>query len=260
MRRIAIGTTVTLTLLLGACGSSNGSSSQSSQSQNNGGGGGPRIPLPPAPGSIPTASASSSSQRATATTAATGAGCPSDPKTAVDKPSYRGEPALYVDRSKTYQVSFLTDAGTFVAALDPSIAPRTVNSFVFLAQRHFFDCVIFHRVIQGFVIQGGDPTGTGTGGPGYQFADELPTKGPPYYPLASLAMANAGPNTNGSQFFIIIGPSGEQLPPNYSLFGQVTSGFDVLGQIAADGAPANDPTGTGAPAFVHRMLKVTVAS
>jgi cyclophilin family peptidyl-prolyl cis-trans isomerase len=131
---------------------------------------------------------------------------------------------------------------------------------VYLASQHFYDCVTFHRVIPGFVIQGGDPTGTGSGGPGYQFVDELPTKGPPFYPLASFAMANSGKNTNGSQFFIIIGSQGEQLPANYSLFGQVTSGFDAIAQIAADGAPPTDTTGTGAPVFVHRMLKATVAS
>ena len=216
------------------------------------------IPLPAAPKSLPRATASSPAQQATTTSAATAAGCPTNPKTAVHKPSYASAPAVTIDKSKLYRVTITTDVGPITASLDPSIAPRTVNSFVFLAQRHFFDCVIFHRVIQGFVIQGGDPTGTGTGGPGYQFADELPTKGPPYYPLASLAMANSGPNTNGSQFFIIIGSGGEQLGHNYSLFGQVTGGFQAVAQIAADGAPANDPTGTGAPAFVHRMLRVAV--
>jgi len=218
------------------------------------------IPLPPAPTTLPGAHASSATQKAADTAAATGAGCPANPKTALTKPSWSTAPALTIDPTKTYVVTVQTDVGTFTASLDPNIAPKTVNSFVFLAKHDFFNCVIFHRVIQGFVIQGGDPTGTGSGGPGYEFADELPTKGPPYYPLASLAMANSGKNTNGSQFFIIIGSQGEQLHASYSLFGQVTSGYDVISQIAADGAPANDPTGTGAPAFIHRMLKVTVAA
>ena len=218
------------------------------------------IPLPSAPRSLPTVSPSTPAQQAADTAAATAAGCPTDPKTALHKPSYPGAPALNVNRSKTYRLTITTDVGPITAALDPSLAPATTNSFVFLARQHFFDCVIFHRVIPGFVIQGGDPTGTGSGGPGYKFADELPKKGPPYYPLASIAMANSGKNTNGSQFFIIIGSQGEQLPASYSLFGQVTSGFGAVAQIAADGAPPNDPTGAGAPAFIHRMLKVTVAS
>ncbi|HLI72466.1 MAG TPA: peptidylprolyl isomerase [Acidimicrobiales bacterium] len=218
------------------------------------------IPLPAAPTSLPAAHASTSTQQATDTATATAAGCPADPKTPLHKTSYSSAPAQTVKTNKLYDVNITTDVGTITAALDPSIAPKTVNSFVFLARHHYFDCVIFHRVIQGFVIQGGDPTGTGTGGPGYQFADELPKKATPQYPLASMAMANSGKNTNGSQFFIIIGSSGEQLAASYSLFGQVTSGFDAVAQIAADGAAANDPSGTGAPAVVHRMLKVTVTT
>ena len=116
----------------------------------------------------------------------------------------------------------VTSHGTMVIALDPLAAPKTVNSFVFLARYHYYDGIIFHRIIPGFVLQGGDPTGTGTGGPGYNFADELP--GPGSYQLGSLAMANAGPNTNGSQFFVISGPDGVGLPPLYSLFGAVVSG------------------------------------
>ena len=121
--------------------------------------------------------------------------------------------------------------------LDPIRAPKTVNNFVFLARWHYYDGIIFHRVINGFVAQGGDPTGTGRGGPGYKFADELPAPG--RYELGSLAMANAGPNTNGSQFFIITGPSGVGLPPQYALFGQVVSGLEV-----AD-AMQGVPTGPG---------------
>jgi cyclophilin family peptidyl-prolyl cis-trans isomerase len=115
-----------------------------------------------------------------------------------------------------------------------------VNNFVYLARFHYFDGIIFHRVIPGFVLQGGDPTGTGTGGPGYRFVDELPAPG--RYELGSLAMANAGPNTNGSQFFVISGPDGMRLPPLYSLFGKVVKGLDVVAAIDAIGTGSGKPT------------------
>ena len=101
-----------------------------------------------------------------------------------------------------------------------------MNNFVFLALHHYYDGVIFHRIINGFMCQGGDPTGTGTGGPGYRFDDELPKPG--RYEIGSVAMANAGPHTNGSQFFIVSGSSGVGLPPLYSLFGKVVKGLDVV--------------------------------
>jgi len=124
-------------------------------------------------------------------------------------------------------------------ALDPVTAPKTVNNFVFLARYHYFDGIFFHRVIPGFMLQGGDPRGTGTGGPGYEFEDELPRPG--RYEIGSLAMANAGPNTNGSQFFVISGPSGVSLPPKYSLFGKVISGLDVVATIDALGTSSGKP-------------------
>ena len=124
-------------------------------------------------------------------------------------------------------------------ALDAIAAPRTVNNFVFLARYHYFDGVAFHRIIPGFVVQGGDPTETGTGGPGYRFEDELPRPG--RYEVGSLAMANAGPDTNGSQFFIVSGPQGAGLPPQYSLFGKVVSGLEVLAAIEATGSSSGRP-------------------
>jgi cyclophilin family peptidyl-prolyl cis-trans isomerase len=126
-----------------------------------------------------------------------------------------------------------------VIELDPLAAPNTVNSFVFLSRYHFYDGVIFHRIIPGFVLQGGDPTGTGTGGPGYKFADELPAAG--RYQVGSLAMANAGPNTNGSQFFVISGPDGVRLPPQYALFGAVVSGGEVVTAIDGLGTRSGTP-------------------
>ena len=133
---------------------------------------------------------------------------------------------MCIDSSKRYTALMDTSMGSLTIALDPVNAPVTVNNFVVLARYHYYDGVSFHRIIDGFVCQGGDPTGTGRGGPGYRFADELPPPG--RYEVGSLAMANAGADTNGSQFFIISGPQGTQLPPQYSLFGKVISGLDVV--------------------------------
>jgi cyclophilin family peptidyl-prolyl cis-trans isomerase len=148
--------------------------------------------------------------------------------------SFKGEPPMPIDAAKRYTATMVTSKGPMTIALDPQAAPRTVNSFVFLARYHYFDGIAFHRVIPGFVLQGGDPTGTGTGGPGYKFADELPAPG--RYELGSLAMANAGPDTNGSQFFIISGRDGMALPPNYSLFGKVVAGLETVAAIDAVGS------------------------
>jgi cyclophilin family peptidyl-prolyl cis-trans isomerase len=132
-----------------------------------------------------------------------------------------------------------TTKGMIRIALDPAAAPKTVNNFVFLARYHYYDDIAFHRIIPGFVLQGGDPEGTGRGGPGYRFEDELPKPG--RYELGSLAMANAGPDTNGSQFFIISGPQGVRLPPSYSLFGKVVAGMDVVAEIDSVGTSGGTP-------------------
>jgi len=143
--------------------------------------------------------------------------------------SFSKAPDMEIDPAKRYTAEMDTSLGTMTIALDAASAPKTVNNFVFLARQGFYDGVIFHRIIQGFMCQGGDPDGTGRGGPGYRFEDELPKPG--RYEVGSIAMANAGPNTNGSQFFIISGPSGVRLPPDYSLFGKVVSGLDVVDQM-----------------------------
>ena len=135
-----------------------------------------------------------------------------------------------------------TDAGAITVDLLEEKAPATVNNFVFLARNNYYDGITFHRVIPGFMIQGGDPQGTGSGGPGYEFADELPADGE--YEIGSLAMANAGPDTNGSQFFIVTGPSGVSLPPDYSLFGIVTDGMGAVTAIEGDGSPQGSPRTT----------------
>jgi cyclophilin family peptidyl-prolyl cis-trans isomerase len=152
---------------------------------------------------------------------------------------FDAEPPMTIDTAKRYTATMETTMGTMTIALDPVAAPHTVNSFVVLARYHYFDGIIFHRIIPGFVLQGGDPTGRGTGGPGYQFADELPKPG--RYELGSLAMANAGPDTNGSQFFVISGPDGMALPPKYALFGKVIAGLDVVAAINDVGSPSGTP-------------------
>jgi cyclophilin family peptidyl-prolyl cis-trans isomerase len=131
---------------------------------------------------------------------------------------------MEIDEQTIYEVTITTDRGPIVMELDPQLAPNSVNNFVALARQGYYDGLTFHRVVPEFVIQGGCPEGSGRGGPGYKFADE-PVKGP--YTLGAVAMANAGPNTNGSQFFICIDDCTSKLTPNYNLFGYVTSGVDV---------------------------------
>ncbi len=138
-------------------------------------------------------------------------------------------PPMCIDPAKRYTATMKTSKGEMVIALDPISAPLTVNNFVFLARYRYYDGLIFHRVIKGFMCQGGCPDGNGRGGPGYRFADELPKPG--RYEIGSLAMANAGPDTNGSQFFLISGPSGAGLPPQYSLFGKVIKGLEIVESI-----------------------------
>ena len=139
-----------------------------------------------------------------------------------------GPPAHEIDDNAIYEVTIATDKGDIVLELDPQLAPTTVNNFVALARQGFYDNLTFHRVVPEFVIQGGDPDGSGRGGPGYRFADE-PVRGE--YTLGAIAMANAGPDTNGSQFFICHGRNSEGLPPSYTIFGKVTSGMEHVDRI-----------------------------
>jgi cyclophilin family peptidyl-prolyl cis-trans isomerase len=158
--------------------------------------------------------------------------------------TFESGPEACIDPAGTYTATFVTSRGEFTAELRPDLAPKAVNSFVFLARNHYYDGTEFHRVIPGFVVQGGDANGDppGTGGPGYTFADELPTDGPPYYDVGSLAMANSGPDTNGSQFYVVTGQQGIDLPADYSLFGQVTEGIEVVREIEATGSADGTPT------------------
>ena len=179
------------------------------------------------------AAATAAGGAAPATTAATAAsGAASDPASRNNK--YKAPPPMTIDKAKKYTATIVTNKGTMKADLYPDTAPVTVNNFVFLANDKFYDGVIFHRVVPGFVIQGGDPTGTGTGGPGYKFNDE-PIPDNRAYERGTLAMANSGPNTNGSQFFICLDnlTAKGALPKKYNLFGKVTEGLDTLDKILA---------------------------
>ena len=140
---------------------------------------------------------------------------------------YSAPPEMQIEMNRTYHVVIKTNKGDIHLELNPAEAPLTVNNFVVLARDGYYDGVTFHRVVPRFVIQGGDPTGTGSGGPGYNFKDEAVTRP---YKAGTVAMANAGPNTNGSQFFICLEDQ-PGLPPNYTIFGDTVTGMDVVRNI-----------------------------
>lgn len=179
--------------------------------------------------------------------------CPPADGSAPRTTSFEKPPPLCVAVARTYTAEILTSKGLMVANLDVKGATKTVNNFVVLARYHYFDGIAFHRIVPGFVVQGGDPMQSGTGGPGYRFEDELPKAGA--YKVGSLAMANSGPNTNGSQFFIVTGDAGTSLPPQYSLFGQITQGLDVLKAIEDTGIAG---TQDGRPSEVVTIRSVTI--
>jgi cyclophilin family peptidyl-prolyl cis-trans isomerase len=202
-----------------------------------------------AAGASTTAASTETTAGSTATTASTIPGgaitgetpCPPADGSAERITTFEQAPPMCIDPAKSYTAAVKTNFGDFTIELDAEQAPNTVNNFVVLSRYHYYDGVSCHRVVPNFVIQCGDPDGTGAGGPGYQFDDELPEEG--QYELGSLAMANSGPNTNGSQFFVISGPDGTQLPPQYSLFGQVTEGLDTtVATIAALGQADETPS------------------
>ncbi len=196
-------------------------------------------------------SSSSASGSSSADSASGETKCPAEDGSSKRTTSFEQAPPMCIDTKKKYTATLETDAGDIEIALDAKKAPKTVNNFVVLSRYHFYDGLTFHRVITNFMAQGGDPEGNGTGGPGYSFEDELPKKGD--YEIGSVAMANSGPDTNGSQFFIVTGQAGVSLPPDYSLFGKVTDGQDVLQRIAEDGS-----NGEGAPKVEHTIEKVTI--
>jgi len=142
---------------------------------------------------------------------------------------WKTPPEMVIDIKKSYKINMETTKGLIVLELAPTYAPRTVNNFVFLAREGFYDGISFHRVISNFVIQGGDPTGTGAGGPGYKFEDEVKNN-PLKHETGAISMANAGPNTNGSQFFIAHSPQ-VHLNGKHTVFGKVVEGMDVVNAI-----------------------------
>jgi len=190
------------------------------------------------------------------TTAAVPAGCVLTTPKQTTKPTYNAPPAMTIDTSKTYTAHVDTTCGSFDITLDAAVAPKTVNSFVFLARNHFYDGLSFHRLVKDFVIQGGDPKGDGTGGPGYQLPTEPPKNG---YKAGSVAMANSGPNTTGSQFFVTVSANGAKTlggPPYlYSDLGSVTKGMDVVQKLMTF---AQDTAQGGAPTSPLYMNKVTI--
>ncbi len=169
--------------------------------------------------------------------------CPATDGSSPRTTTFAQAPPVCIDPAKSYSAKVDTSMGSFTIALDATKAPIATNNFVVLSRYHYYDGTAFHRIIPGFVVQGGDAVGPtpGQGGPGYKFADELPTGAAPYYPLQSVAMANSGANTNGSQFFVVTGDQGVSLPAQYTNFGMVTDGFDVVKSIEAVGTTGGHP-------------------
>lgn len=212
---------------------------------------------------VATSKSSTSSSAKTSTTATQGSvpliaapakvGCPKLTGETKHYTRFSSPPPMCINPAKQYTAKMVTDVGTITIKLAAAKNPTTVNNFVFLAGYHFYDGTIFHRVIPGFVDQGGDPLGTGTGGPGYSFNGGAP-KSKSIYTAGAVAMANSGtPSSDGSQFFIVVGKGGQGLSPNYSYLGQVTSGMSVVNKINADGTPS------GTPKVVHKVLHVTIS-
>ncbi len=206
-------------------------------------------------------SKTTSQLQAEANAAAVKAGCPNSPTTPANIQHYTAAPAMTINTTKTYSATVVTTTGTFVIGLNAQAAPKTVNNFVFLAEKGFFHCNSFFRVIPGFVNQTGNPAQTNasssTSGASYTLPPEnLPPAGTaakPAYPNGSLAMATSSAGVSGSQFFIVAGAQGESLPNSYPLFGQVTSGLNVVKTINQQGSTSGIP-----PKVTQRILSVTI--
>jgi cyclophilin family peptidyl-prolyl cis-trans isomerase len=173
---------------------------------------------------------------------AAAAGCPPVEGANEQTQDFDAAPPECLEPAATYEAVVTTNKGEFTIALDPESAPVAANNFVFLARNQYFDATVCHRIIPNFVVQCGDPTATGTGGPGYTIIDEPPAPGE--YQIGSIAMAKTqAPDSAGSQFFIITGTDGVALPPEYALFGQVVDGLDTtVAAMAAAASPSGEPT------------------
>ena len=210
----------------------------------------PPAPEPPPPVEPDPAPPEGASDEEAGFTTPTGVECTGrEPEPVDERPTFDAPPELQIEDGVTYTATMETSCGTIVLELDTERAPITSNNFITLARAGFFDGLSFHRAVPGFVIQGGDPLGDGTGGPGYQFEDELPDG---VYELGDLAMANAGPNTNGSQFFIVTGDA-SFLPSQFSKFGNVTEGLEV-----AQGIESLGDASTQVPAEPVYMFSVEI--
>jgi cyclophilin family peptidyl-prolyl cis-trans isomerase len=183
--------------------------------------------------------------------------CPDPNGSSPRTTTFEKPPPMCIDPAKSYAAAIETSKGLITLDLDVKNAPKTVNNFVVLSRYHFYDGLPFHRIAVGQFIQGGSPTADSSGGPGYQFEDELPVTP---YKIGTMAMANAGPDTNGSQFFFVIGQNGvDVLAPKYSILGQVTQGMSVLASIEKKGSVETglDPDG-GKPTEVITIESVTI--
>ena len=169
------------------------------------------------------------------------------------KPTMVSQPMIIIDAKKDYKALLKITVGDIKIQLNAKETPVTVNNFVYLSRNNFYNNTIFHRVIKGFMIQGGDPKSDGTGGPGYQFTDEVFTGD---YLRGTVAMANAGPNTNGSQFFIM--HQNYELPKNYVIFGKVVEGMDVVDKIAEASVSANQFGEQSKPVIPVKILSVEI--
>lgn len=167
---------------------------------------------------------------------------------------YQSPPKLTIDPNINYSAEVQTSLGSFTVSFFPKEAPNTVNNFIFLARDNFYDGVIFHRIIKGFMVQSGDPNGDGTGGPGYKFADEKITRD---YKRGIVAMANSGPDTNGSQFFIM--HADNDLPKNYVIFGEVTKGLETIDKIASVQVEDNGQGENSKPKTKVTIEKITIS-
>jgi peptidyl-prolyl cis-trans isomerase B (cyclophilin B) len=201
--------------------------------------------------------ASNATMQAAADALAVKSGCPTSTSTPTNTQSYAG-PSSVLQPQQLYAATVVTTAGSFTIALDAVTEPSMVNDFLFLAQRGYYNCATFFRVITGQSDQTGDPTGTGNGTPGYTVPAVVPAtaaNAKNQYPLGTVVMANVGQSTNSSsQWFVIAGAAGESLPPAFSVFGRVTAGMSVVEKINADGS------NSGTPNVIQRVLYVTVAS
>jgi len=212
----------------------------------------PKPTAPPAAGQSAPAAAQGSPKPVAAGSPAVAAKAPGAPGKSWERP-----PAMQIDPNKTYVATIKTSLGDMKAELYAKDSPNTVNNFVFLAREDFYDGVVFHRILKDFMVQTGDPTGTGSGSPGYRFGDELTN--PRGYTKGTLAMANAGPNTQGSQFFICHGPNAETLPKSYTIFGKVTDGMDTLDKIASVPVQRGRSAEVSTPTDPPTIVDVTIA-